>query len=63
MKQFKVSIQIGFYSQPYACYTVWAYDKKDAASRVDSALPKHMGHRFLNAEEIGVSPAVQTEKG
>lgn len=52
MKQFKVSVQIGFYSQPYAYYTVWAYDKKDAATRVDSILPKYVGHRFLNAEAV-----------
>ena len=52
MKQFKVSVQIGFYSQPYEYYTVWAYDKKDAASRVNSILPKYVGHRFLNAEAV-----------
>ena len=52
MKQFKVSVQIGFYSQPYAYYTVWAYDQKHAATRVDSMLPKYVGHRFLNAEAV-----------
>ena len=52
MKQFKVSVQIGFYSQPYAHYTVWAYDKKDAASRAYAMLPKYVGHRFLNAEAV-----------
>ena len=52
MKQFKVSVQIGFYSQPYAYYMIWAYDKKDAATRVDSILPKYVGHRFLNVEAV-----------
>lgn len=48
MKKFKVSAQIGFYSQPYEYHTVWAWDKKDALARVDSMLPKYVGHRFLN---------------
>ena len=52
MKQFKVSVQIGFYSQPYEYHTVWAYDKKDALTRVDSMLPKYAGHRFLNVVAI-----------
>lgn len=51
MEQFKVSVQIGFYSAPYEYHTVWAYDKKDALSRVDSMLPKWQGHRFLNVVE------------
>lgn len=49
MKKFKVSVQIGFYSQPYQYHTVLAYDKKAALALVDSRLPKYMGHRFLNA--------------
>lgn len=49
MHRFKVSVQIGFYSEPYSYYTVWAYDKKDALARVDATLPKYAGHRFLNA--------------
>lgn len=52
MKQFKVSIQIGFYSEPYEYYTIWAYDKKDALCRVDSILPKHVGHRFLSVGAV-----------
>jgi hypothetical protein len=48
MKQFKVSVQIGFYSEPYAHHTVWAYNKQDALARVDAMLPKYAGHRFLN---------------
>lgn len=51
MKKFKVSVQIGFYSEPYEYYTVLAYDKHDALSRVYSMLPKHCGHRFLNVVE------------
>lgn len=51
MKKFKVSVQIGFYSKPYEYHTVFAYDKKDALSRVESMLPKHVGHRFLNVVE------------
>lgn len=51
MKQFKVSVQIGFYSEPYDYYTVWAYDKKDALARVHSMLPKYYGNRFLNVVE------------
>lgn len=49
MKKFKVSVQIGFYSQPYQYHTVLAYDKKEALARVNSMLPKYMSHRFLNA--------------
>ena len=52
MKKFKVSVQIGFYSEPYEYYTVLAYDKKDALSRVDAILPKHVGHRFLNVVTV-----------
>ena len=52
MTKFKVSIQIGFYSEPYEYYTVLAYDKKDALSRVNSMLPKHTGHRFLNVVAV-----------
>jgi len=52
MKEFKVSVQIGFYSEPYEYYTVWAYDEKDALTRVDSILSKHVGHRFLNVEAV-----------
>lgn len=52
MKKFKVSVQIGFYSQPYEYHTVWAYDKKDALARVDSMLPKYVGHRFLNVVAV-----------
>ncbi len=52
MKQFKVSVQIGFYSEPYEYWTVWAYDKKDALVRVDSTLPKYAGHRFLNVVAV-----------
>lgn len=48
VKKFKVSVQIGFYSEPYEYHTVWAYDKRDALARVDSMLPKYVGHRFLN---------------
>ena len=48
MKQFKVSVQIGFYSEPYEYYTVWARDKKDALGRANSLLPKYVGHRFFN---------------
>lgn len=51
MKQFKVSVQIGFYSKPYEYRAVWAYDKKDALARADSMLPKFVGHRFLNVVE------------
>ena len=51
MTKFTVSVQIGFYSDPYEYYTVLAYDKKDALSRVDSMLPKFVGHRFLNVVE------------
>lgn len=49
MSKFKVSVQIGFYSEPYAHYTVWAYNKQDALACVDAMLPKYVGHRFLNA--------------
>jgi len=35
MSKFKISVQIGFYSEPYEYHTVWAYDKKDALARVD----------------------------
>lgn len=52
MKQFKVSVQIGFYSEPYEYYTVWAYDKKDALARVSALLPNHVGQRFLNAVAV-----------
>jgi len=48
MKQFTVSVQIGFYSEPYAYYKVFAYNEKDALAHVDSTLPKYVGHRFLN---------------
>lgn len=51
MEQFKVSVQIGFYSEPYEYYTVWAYDKKDALACADSMLSKFVGHRFLNVVE------------
>lgn len=49
MKRFKVSVQIGFYSEPYAHYAVLAYNKQDALARVNAMLPKYTGHRFLNA--------------
>jgi len=52
MKKFETSVQIGFYSQPYDYYTVWAYDKKDALARMSSILPKYVRHRFLNVVEI-----------
>ena len=52
MKQFKVSVQIGFYSEPYDYWTVWAHDKKDALAWVDSMLPKYVEHRFLNAVAV-----------
>jgi hypothetical protein len=52
MKKFKVSVQIGFYSEPYDYYTVWAHDQKDALTLVDSILPKHVGHRFLNVVTV-----------
>jgi len=48
MKQFTVSVQIGFYSEPYEHWSVWAYDEKDALARAYAMLPKHSGHRFLN---------------
>lgn len=51
MKKFTVSVQIGFYSEPYDYYTVLAYNKKDALARAYSMLPKHSGHRFLNVVE------------
>jgi hypothetical protein len=51
MKKFKVSVQIGFYSEPYEYWTVCAYDKKDALTHVDAKLPKYVGHRFLNVVE------------
>ena len=49
MNKFKVSAQIGFYSEPYAYYSVRAYNKQDALARVNSMLPKYVGNRFLNA--------------
>ena len=52
MSKFKVSVQIGFYSEPYEYRTVWAYDKRDALARVNSMLPKHVGHRFLNVVTV-----------
>ena len=52
MKKFKVSVQIGFYSEPYEYYTVLAHDKKDALARVYSMLPKYCGHRFLNVVTV-----------
>lgn len=52
MTKFKVSVQIGFYSEPYEYYTVWAHDKKDALVCVDSLLPKYVGQRFLNAVAV-----------
>ena len=51
MRQFKVSVQIGFYSEPYEYYTVRAYNKNDALARIDSILPKWSSHRFLNVVE------------
>ena len=48
MNKFRVSVQTGFYSEPYEYYTIWAYDKKDALARVYSMLPNYTGHRFLN---------------
>lgn len=49
MNRFVVSVQIEFYSEPYEWWTVWARDKYEALSKVDSMLPKHAGNRFLNA--------------
>lgn len=48
MKKFIVSVQIGFYSEPYAFYDVFAYDERSALAKVYSMIPKHVGHRFLN---------------
>ena len=52
MKKFKVSLQIGFYSEPYEYWTVLAHDKKNAISLVNLMLPKYIGHRFLNVVEL-----------
>lgn len=51
MTKFTVSVQIGFYSEPYEYHTIWAYDKKDALACADSMLSKFVGHRFLNVVE------------
>ena len=56
LKKFRVSVQIGFYSEPYEYHMIYAYDKKDALARVYSMLPEYMGHRFLNVELIRPIP-------
>lgn len=51
-KLFNVSVQIGFYDEPYENFLVFAYNKRHAIELVCSTVPKQMGHRFFNAVEI-----------
>ena len=48
MKKFRVGVQIGFFSEPYEYYEVWAHSEQDALARVDGMLPPYVGNRFLS---------------